>query len=623
MDLGNEMDQLYKLIATNARDIISFSTPDGICRYCTPSMLDVLGYEQEEIIGQATSKLFHKDDVKALRNQTLTDDDIVSYRALHKKGHYVWVESTFRRIHEPKGTVGITRDITQRKKNDQNLAEAQRIAAIGSWEQDMTTNVVYCSDEFFRIYNMKPSDFDGTTEQLMMLVHPEDRKLFESAVERCVAGIDLSIEFRHIKADGSLKYLQARGSISEDKQRLYGTIQDISEQKEILQLMHEARITNRAKSEFLAMMSHEIRTPLNGVLGMADLLLDTELDETQREYAEIIRKSGNALLSIISDILDFSKIEAGKTELLQEPFHILNCIKETFDVLSSQAIEKDLDLIYMMDPTVPSEVIGDYGVLRQILLNLVGNGLKFTTSGSIRVETRLLSEDDEKALLEIRVRDTGIGIPSDKIEQLFEPFRQLDHFMTRKYGGTGLGLAISKKLVELMGGQIYHLDTVEQGTTFVFTMKVKKMNPNLSDHSVEEEVSATATPSLLLLITEDNEVSQLVLKKMLTQFGHEVDIVNNGWEALEAVSQNNYDMIFMDLQMPEMNGFETTRRLMETSAHRKVPIIIAVTANAFVEDRENCLAAGMDDYISKPIKKDKVQEVITKYMENQYRRSPD
>ncbi len=620
MNIDYEIDKIYKLIATNARDIISFSTPDGICRYCTPSMLDVLGYEQEEIIGKAISHLYHEEDIKALRSQIISEDDVVSYRVLHKKGHYVWVESTFRRVLEPEGTVGITRDITQRKKGEQNLAEAQRIASIGSWEQDMSSNVVYCSNEFFRIYSMKPSDFNGTSEQLLMLVHPEDRRLFESAVERCMAGNDLSIEFRHLKADGSIKYLQARGSISEDKQRLFGTIQDISGQKEIQQMMHEARITNRAKSEFLAMMSHEIRTPLNGVLGMVDLLLDTDLDATQKEYAEIIRKSGNALLSIISDILDFSKIEAGKTELIQEPFEILTCIKEAFDVLSSQAKEKDLDLVYMMGPNVPNEVIGDYGVLRQILLNLVGNGLKFTTDGSIRVEARLLSEDEEKVKLEIRVRDTGIGIPSDKTEQLFEPFRQLDHFMTRKYGGTGLGLAISKKLVDLMGGQIYHLDTGEKGTTFVFTMEVKKVSLEISGHSVEEEVSASLPHSLHFLIAEDNEISQLVLKRMLTQFGHNVDIVNNGWEALEAVSQGSYDMLFMDLQMPEMDGLETTRRLMETSAHRKVPIIVAVTANAFVEDRETCLAAGMDDYISKPINKDKVQAVIAKYIDNQYRK---
>jgi PAS domain S-box-containing protein len=615
----NEIDNLYKLIAMNAQDIISFSTPDGICRYCTPSILDVLGYEPEEIIGKEISHLYHKEDMKALRKQTFSDNDVVTFRVLHKNGYYIWVESTFRRIQEPAGMVGITRDITQRIKHDQNLAAAQRIASIGSWERELSSNVVSCSDEFFRIYDMKPSDFKGSPQELHMLVHPEDRNFFLSEVERCLAGIDLNIEYRFIKSDGSFKYLHARGSISEDKQRMYGTIQDITDQKEMLRAMHEAETTNRAKSEFLAMMSHEIRTPLNGVLGMASLLLETNLDKTQKEYTEIIQTSGNALLSIISDILDFSKIEAGKTELLQEPFDVLSCIKETFDVLSSQAREKDLDLIYMMDQNVPSEVIGDYGLLRQILLNLVGNGLKFTTTGSITVETRLLFEDLEKVTLEFRVKDTGIGIPPDKIKHLFEPFRQLDHFMTRKYGGTGLGLAISKKLVELMGGQIYLDDTREQGATFVFTMTGKKISTMVTAHPDKLEARDTTKHTLRILIAEDDEISQLVLKKMLMRFGHDVDIVSNGWEALEAISLEDYDMLFMDLQMPEMDGFEATRRLRETSALRVVPTIIAVTANAFVEDRETCLAAGMDDYISKPIKLERVQEVIAKYTDNQYR----
>jgi PAS domain S-box-containing protein len=469
----HEIENLYNLISENVQDVISYNSNDGICLYCSPSMESVLGYKPEEIIGFATVHLYHPEDMASLMKQTFSDNDIVAYRVLHKKGYYVWVESTFRRLYDPEGTVGITRDITQRKKNEDNLAEAQRIALIGSWENDLATGVITCSAQFFRIYDMNPEDFKGTSQELLELVHPEDQMIFLNSLELCIAGKDLNNEFRHIKPDGTIKYLHTRGTMSEDKQRMHGTIQDVTEQKLLIRAVNEAESTNKAKSEFLAMMSHEIRTPLNGVIGMADLLLETNLNEAQKEYADIIGKSGNTLLSIINDILDFSKIESGKMELENQLFQVKSCIQEAFEVLSSQANAKHIDMVYRLDDNIPQQVYGDYGKLQQVLLNLTGNALKFTAAGQIIIEAKLHSQQSGILVLEFSVKDTGIGIARDKVGFLFEPFTQLDHFMTRKHGGTGLGLAISKRLVELMGGKIRLEESSERGTTFIFTVKAQ------------------------------------------------------------------------------------------------------------------------------------------------------
>jgi PAS domain S-box-containing protein len=616
-----EIENLFHLISANVQDIISYNTVDGICNYCTPSIETILGYNPEEIIGNHTVHLYHPEDLASLMKRTFSDNDTITYRALHKKGYYIWVESTFKILLDPKGTIGITRDITERKKHEESLAEAQRIASVGSWEHDIATGIITCSAQFFRIYDMNSDDFGGTPDELMKLVHPEDRVHFNNSLELCIMGRDLNIEFRHIQRDGNIKYLHARGTISENKQSMHGTIQDITEQKQLIRAVTEAESTNKAKSEFLAMMSHEIRTPLNGVIGITDLLMETNLNKTQREYAEIICKSGNALLNIINDILDFSKIESGKMELVQESFQVVSCIQETFEVLKSQAQGKNLEMQYHIDENVPIQLQGDYGKLRQVLLNLAGNALKFTSAGKIGIEVKLLNQQSEDVIMEFKIKDTGIGISKDKARLLFTPFTQLDQFMTRKYGGTGLGLAISKKLVELMGGEIRLEESSDQGTTFAFTIKVKLMPNDFNSHSLQSDKQGDfPTRTLQILIAEDNAINQLVLKKILERQGHNIDVAENGHETIEAIKLKAYDLVFMDLQMPLMNGFEATERIKKMEIE-KPPVIIAVTANAFVEDREKCLTAGMDDYISKPIKLAEINEIVNNYVNHQYVKS--
>lgn len=439
---------------------------------------------------------------------------------------------------------------------------------------------------------------------------------------------------------------------------LLSSVYDLSEQMQAEQTLRDAKETaeaaNQTKSFFLSNMTHELRTPMNGVLGMTSLLLDTNLDDEQLEIIETIRTSGDTLLTIINDILDFSKIEANKIELEYVPFELVSVIDEAAQLVRPTILAKRLTLITKIDPSVPARIVQDVSRLRQILTNLLSNAAKFTNQGDItitvsaspppcatskktmnsvesppeqlhhrRPESSRIANEEDKIGLYFTVKDTGIGIPADRLERLFLPFSQVDASTNRRYGGTGLGLVISKQLCELMGGNMW-AESNDNGSIFHFSIYAKptappkpsiKNIPAAEDIKEHEPLLGEAYP-LSILLAEDNVVNQKVALGVLRKFGYSADVTANGVEALDALRRQKYDVVLMDIQMPEMDGIETTKRIREEWPAEQQPSIIALTANAMDQQREEYLQVGMDDFVSKPIRVERLEAALKRSIQN-------
>ncbi len=546
------------------------------------------------------------------------------FESVGLKGRHVWLETHAVPFRDERGEVstllGITRNVTDRKQAEDALRESREKYKANV---DNSFDVIFTLDAagtFLFVSRAWERHFGYTIKEVLgrnfaEFVHPDDIAPCATYLEGIfrTGKSKTSPPFRVKRSDSSWRSFIANGSRYADthnESQFIGVAHDITEQLEaeqaLLQAKAVAESANSAKSQFLSTMSHEIRTPINGVLGMIQLLHQTELTSEQREFTTLALQSGKRLVHLINDILDLAKIEAGGIELEIADFDLPAMIADTINLLSFQAREKGLHLASSIATGVPAALKGDAGRLRQIIINLVGNAIKFTPKGTVTLHIQKNSEADISVSLCFLIHDSGIGIAADKLEHIFDPFIQADGSTTRTYGGTGLGLSICKRLVELMGGTITVESVEGEGSVFGFTVVLEKQVEApvaLPPAAAETRKEAFRSAGIRILLTEDDPIAQKVVSRLLKNCGYLVDVASNGREALTALEKTDYALVLMDCMMPEMNGYNVTAVIRDpTSAVRCHDIpVIALTGNAMMHDRDHCIAAGMDDHLSKPL----------------------
>jgi PAS domain S-box-containing protein len=618
-----EANENYRALIQTMPDVIWMIDSNDQIKFLSPNTEKLFGYSIAECYARGVSLLFdsiHPNETQQVRRsfKLFFEEGApfdMEFRVRRKDGEWRWVHNRAIQTFEKDGlryASGLLTDITQRKAAEESLRESEQRYRLlfernlaGVFRCSQVGSFLDCNDAGAKILGYDSREDLIGRSVMDVFFDPADKDASDQRMAQYGTASNQELCMRC--KDGSSVWVMANTTMVNGATgtEIEGTFLDITllkQAEEQMRLAKEAaESANRAKSEFLANMSHEIRTPMNGVIGMIDLALDTDLTPEQRDYLATIKSSAGSLLEIINDILDFSKIEARKLELERVPFSVKEIVKTTVKEFSVQARNKQLSLQCEFSADLPDTAIGDPGRLRQILMNLVGNALKFTNQGEIMVRVQRLQDN----ALQFSVSDTGIGISAEKQKMIFEAFVQADTSSTRQYGGTGLGLAIVSQLVALMQGRIWLESKTGSGSTFYFTARFGLATTIPASDEIkpcEEHTTQTATRKLNILIADDNLVNLRLARSLLAKQGHSTVTVGSGREALAALEQQNFDVALMDVQMPDMDGFETTKAIrgQERISRKHLPIV-AMTAHAMIGDRERCLAAGMDSYVTKPV----------------------
>lgn len=611
----------YRKIIDNARDIIFLFDLEGRIIDVNKSAVETYGYTKQELCGMNIRTI--RDDWGYSNEQmNLIDQTGLFFETIHKRKNgstfHVEVSAQTIRIRDMKIIFSVVRDITERKKAERDI----RVNQEKYYLLFMNMKSAYCYYKMEYDQNGNITDlilievnqafellFDKQKEEVIgnkfTEIFPNMKKFLTEAIHsyacKLLTGNSVEIEELYSSEYNKWFSLSIYSPYGDD---IVAIVSDITSMKKtelrLISMKETAEAANRAKSEFLANMSHEIRTPINGMVGMVDLTLLTDLTFEQRDNLETAKGCANTLLNIINDILDFSKMEAGKLSIENISFDLKELIEELIKTYTVRVEEKGLELNYTYHSSIPQYLIGDPNRLRQIINNLLSNAVKFTNEGSVTLTIKCICKNKNEVELKFMVTDTGIGISYESMKTLFQSFNQVEQSFTKKYGGTGLGLAISKNLVELMGGNIGVVSEKGVGSTFYFSLSfLVGSNVEIKENQMKQLTKSKK--QLHIMLAEDDIINQKVFLKILQERGYTVDLANNGLEVLDLFKRDRYDVILMDIQMPEMNGLEATSKIRELEGDKRRTPIIALTAYALKGDKERFLSLGMDGYISKPI----------------------
>ncbi|NTV70209.1 MAG: PAS domain S-box protein [Azonexaceae bacterium] len=628
------------------------------------ALCQTLGYTRDELTRMTWTELTYPDDLApdlAQFNRMLAGE-INSYamdkRFIHKNGHLVYTRLAVSHVRKPEGSldyvVAMVEDISDRKRSELALESSEKQlrfvlegSELGFWDWDIAAGKVDRNERWAVMLGYTHSEIQHTVMQWTDFIHPEDRERAWDSIKAVIEGRSNMhrLEYRMLHKDGSIRWILDQASVMQRDAdgrpvRMCGTHTDITARKqdelELLQHRHHlqqlvevqtrelriakeaAETANVAKSAFLANMSHEIRTPLNAITGMTHILRRGSLTPEQADRIDKIENAGSHLLRIINDVLDLSKIEAGKFALEDAPVHLEAMLDNVAFLLGQKARDKGLRF-NIETASITHHLHGDATRLQQALLNYVANAIKFTERGHITLRVKEEAQADKTTTLRFEVEDTGIGIAPEALPKLFSAFEQADNSTTRKYGGTGLGLAITRKIAEVMGGTAGVTSTPNQGSTFWFTVVLKK-----GPHSAEEAAKARLEAAeqaiqrdhvgKRILLAEDEPINREIAQALLEDVGLQIDLAENGREAVEKARTGNYDVILMDMRMPVLDGLYAAREIRQLLGHQTPPIL-AMTANAFAEDKDQCFEAGMDDFISKPVMPEVLYETLLNWFE--------